>query len=97
MNYIEPIKKELNQEMHKICRLFCIIGTPSETPRYFNFKEFDFDSKKLIIGSTQKNDLFFVIETPENYYVWDVEKFWNQFKEYRTEFLTKNYPTIKTF
>lgn len=94
MDYIAPIKKQLDKEMHKVCTLFCLIGTPAETPRYFNFGKFEEDSKILTIVSTQRSSLGFWVKTPFNFI--EVDKFWQQFKEYRTEFLKENYPTIKT-
>lgn len=94
MNYIEPIKENLDYWMHKNCQLFMTIGTPSETPRYFNFGDFDKDTKELTIKSTQRN-LGFKIPTNFNRVV--VDDFWRQFKAYRTEFLKENYPTINPY
>ena len=47
--------------------------------------------------STIVYELGFQISTPENYPYIDFDKFWEQFKEYRTKFLLKNYPTIKAY
>ena len=90
IDYIQPIKNKLNYNMQETCNMFMAIGSPSETPRYYNFKSFD--DGTLTIGSTQKDGLFFKIDT--NFKFIDVHDFWEQFKEYRTEFLLNNYPTI---
>lgn len=95
MDYITPIKKELDKNMHSTCVLFMTIGTPSETPRYFNFKEFDMGTKILQIGSTQRDVLYFSVQT--DFIFVDCEEFWGQFKEYRTDFLKTNYPTINPY
>ena len=97
MNYIKPIQKELENELHKFCQSFILIGRPHETPRYFNLKFYDCIDKTLKIGSTQTNNLFFVIniENKLEEYI-DTNEFWQQFKEFRTNFLLENYPTIDT-
>jgi hypothetical protein len=92
MNYIEPIKKQLDSNMHDQCVMFMLIGTPYESPRWMNFGEFNNETKVLTIESTQKSGVFFNIETDFDYV--EVNVFWEQFKKYRTEFLCKNYPTI---
>ena len=100
MDYIKPIKKELNQEMHRVCKTFMLTGTPRETPRYLNLKDYeetDNNSFVIEIMSTIVYELGFQISTPENYPYIDFDKFWEQFKEYRTKFLLKNYPTIKAY
>ncbi len=94
MDYITPIKDALDQEMFDVCNLFIAIGTPSETPRYFNFRDFDEQTKVLRIGSTQRDALWFEVQTEFNHV--ECHEFWDQFRRYRTEFLTKYYPTIKT-
>lgn len=91
-DYISPIKEILDDKMHMMCAAFVLIGTSEESPRWFNFKEFDEDTKVLTIGSTQRNQLYFNIQT--DYNIIDVTVFWKQFKAYRTEFLENNYPTI---
>ena len=93
-NYILPIEKELNTKMHEYCAIFCLIGTPRETPRFLNFGDFDENTKILTIESTQSPKLFFEIKT--NFDFIECELFWQQFKQYRTNFLTTNYPTINT-
>ena len=91
-NYIKPIEKKLNEKMHKICSIFCVIGTNFETPRYYNFGEYE--NGRLRIQSTQNKNLFFDIKTDFKFI--NVADFWQQFKEYRTKFLLENYPTINT-
>lgn len=93
MDYIKPIKKELNEKMHEVCNIYMLIGTPRETPRYFNFR--NLDNKILTIGSTQKDNLYFEIKT--NFQFIEVREFWQQFKAYRTEFLLTNYSTINAY
>jgi hypothetical protein len=94
-DYITPIKTDLDNAMHFVCSLFVTIGTPAETPRYFNFKKFDIETKKLTVGSTQREKLFFTVQTDFNYV--HVEDFWIQFRVYRTAFLKENYPTIERY
>ena len=95
MDYIKPIKDQLDEQMHNQCVAFMLIGTQRETPRYMNFGEFDYDTKVLTIKSTQTSKVFFDIETDFDFI--EVDKFWAQFKDYRTEFLIENYPTINPY
>ena len=97
-NYIKPIQKELEKELHKFSQLYILMGNGAkDTPRYFNLKMYDCIDKTLTIGSTQRNDLFFIIniENKLEQYI-DTNDFWQQFKEFRTSFLLENYPTIDT-
>lgn len=95
MDYITPIKSELDKNMHIHCGVFCTIGTPNETPRYYNFGGFDIETKVLTIASSQSSRLFFRVQTAFDYV--DCTEFWQQFKEYRTKFLQENYPTISIY
>ena len=112
INYIEDIREDLEKHMHQHCKRYLAnlekdeenyIGRVNTTPRYYNFKKFDRDTKVLTIASTQvwelPNDLSFEIQTDYDFN-WlkfgFVRNFWQQFKEFRTEFLEKHYPTIKT-
>ncbi len=95
MDYITPIKKELDEKMTAYCESFLKYNLKNETPRYFNFIEFDLDTKILTIGSTQKSYLKFEIQTDFRFV--EVNIFWPQFKEYRTEFLKKNFKMINPF
>ena len=105
MDYITPIKKQLDKKMHEVCNIFMLIGTPRETPRYYNlaFKTFKLERKNndfIYIGSTQNSNLFFKIKVKENYFEnlrLETNEFWQQFKDYRTKFLLKNYPTINAY
>tara|TARA_R110002020_G_scaffold347551_1_gene561240 strand:- start:81 stop:422 length:342 start_codon:yes stop_codon:yes gene_type:complete len=91
IDYITPIKKQLDKEMHLACRYFLFTdGTNRESPRYFNIE--DFKNGLLTISSTLENDLYFNIKT--NLKNIDFSEFWAQFKEYRTKFLIKNYSKI---
>ena len=97
-NYITPIKTALDELMHLHCQGFMLLGSPDETPRYYNVKDYDYKSKHLTICSTQKSGLFFTIDASilEIGY-FDASDFWSQFKEYRTSFLLENYPTISPY
>ena len=97
IDYITPIKEQLDEKMHITCALFVTIGFPAESPRYFNFKEFNDETKVLTIGSTQRQNLEFEVQTEYEPYSVDVTDFWNQFKEYRTGFLQEYYPTIDRY
>ena len=98
MNYIEPIKKELEENLHKFSQLYILIGNGvNDTPRYFNLKMYDCMKKTLKIGSTQRNDLFFIIDIEDKLEMYiDTNEFWQQFAKFRTNFLLENYPTIDT-
>jgi hypothetical protein len=95
MNYIEPIKDQLDEQLHNQCVAFMLMGTKRETPRYMNFGGFNNNSKVLIIQSTQTSNIFFHVQTDYDFI--EVDKFWPQFKEYRTQFLIDNYPTIDPY
>ena len=103
MDYITPIKNQLNEKMHEVCNIFMLIGTPRETPRYYNFGGFDDDTNTLKIKSTQNDNLFFTIDCKNLNYesltflTSNQNDFWQQFKDYRTQFLLKNYPTIDAY
>ena len=93
INYITPIEKELDEKLHEVCNMFMLIGSPSDTPRYYNYKSLE--NGILKIGSTQKDDLFFQIKTDYEFINADI--FWSQFREYRTKFLLNNYTTINAY
>lgn len=95
-DYITPIKEQLDRHMTTHCAMFVTVGNGgSESPRWYNYKEFDIDTRQLTIGSTQRRSLFFTIDcTGLNIKRIDVAEFWPQFKEYRTEFLKTNFKTI---
>lgn len=95
MNYITPIKKQLDSNMHDQCVMFMLIGTPAESPRWMNFEDFNMDTKVLTIQSTRRSGIFFNVETDFDWV--DCEEFWAQFKLYRTSFLIDNYPTINPY
>jgi hypothetical protein len=95
MDYITPIKEQLDSKMHDQCIIFMLIGTPSESPRWINFGHHDLETKVLRIESTQRRNIWFEVETDYNYI--EVDEFWLQFKQYRTEFLLANYPTINPY
>ena len=98
INYLAPIKEQLDEKMNEYCFLYMTIGTTSETPRYFNFRHFDRDTKTLTIGSTQKQSLFFTIDLSNtNINFIFIDDFWQQFKEYRTNFLQSNFETINPY
>lgn len=99
-NYIDPIKKQLNDAMHETCQIYMVIGNNgNETPRYYNYG--GYENGKLKIQSTQKSELFFTIDIPKEldieYLYIEFRDFWQQFKEYRNNFLATNYPTINIY
>ena len=97
-NYITPIKNQLDEAMHLHCNGFMLLGSPNETPRYYNVKGFDSKTETLTICSTQKSDLFFEIDCKGlDFSKFWASDFWAQFKEYRTAFLLQNYPTISSY
>jgi len=95
---ITPIKDQLDEQMMHHCALFVTIGNGgTESPRWYNYREFDPDSNMLTIGSTQKSSLFFTVDCKKlDVGFVSCDEFWSQFKEYRTEFLRTNFKTIET-
>ena len=106
-NYIKPIKKQLETKLHKECQKFLKWNytDKSLTPRYYNIKHIK--NNTLRIGSTQDRNFYFeidltnvkeynVLRHKNNNIVYSVEKFWEQFKEFRTQFLKEHYPQIDT-
>jgi predicted amidohydrolase len=95
-DYITPIKEQLDRHMMTHCAMFVTIGNGSaESPRWYNFRGYDDETKQLTIGSTQKSSLFFTVDCEGldmGFIICD--EFWSQFKEYRTEFLKNNFKTI---
>ena len=103
LNYIKPIKKQLEKKMHQECKRFLNFCTDkSLTPRYYNIR--GIKGNILTFGSTQDRDFYFDIDLTNvkeyekiielQYY--NPEKMWSQFKEFRTKFLKDNYPQIDT-
>lgn len=99
VDYITPIKKELNEHLHRISNEFMLIGTRRETPRYYNLSDYEYlaENTRITIASTQNSGLYFIVKAPKNYPKINWDEFWSQFKEYRTEFLFKNYPSIEQY
>ena len=99
-DYITPIKNQLNEKMHEVCNMFMLIGTPRATPRDLNLKDYEeIENNSFIIEimSTVVYELGFRVSTPEYYPFIDFDEFWQQFKDYRTQFLLNNYPTINAY
>ena len=99
-DYITPIKNQLNEKMHEVCNMFMLIGTPRETPRYLNLKDYEeIENNSFIIEimSTVVYELGFSVSTPEDYPFIDFDEFWQQFKDYRTQCLLNNFPTINAY
>jgi|TARA_R100000789_G_C2942523_1_gene132518 hypothetical protein len=109
-NFITPIVQELEEAMHISCKRY--IRDYKEThytgphyrgysPRWYNLNEFYNESKMLRIQSTQWHDPIknphegFNIQTEFDWIDWD--DFWIQFRNWRTNFLETNYPTIKSY
>lgn len=99
MDLITPIRDQLEENMHFHCMTFCLIGTPLETPRYYNKGGVDFENNKLTIQSTQRSSLYFTVDIPEGTaaFYCEPDVFWQQFKEFRTQFLLDHYPTIDPY
>ena len=76
--------------------MFMLIGTPLETPRYYNFGGFDNKTGILTIKSTQKSCLFFEVKTDFDYFDIDGMLFWEQFKQYRTIGLKKGFREVES-
>lgn len=93
MNYIKPIEEELTKTMHKHCMVFVTIGTPIESPRWYNLREVNNLTNEITIGSTQVSRCWFKIQPPYKNHI-EFNEFWSQFKVFRTNFLKENYPTI---
>ena len=99
MDYIKPIKKELEKNLHQFCQVYMLMGNGgSESPKYLNIFEYDAFKNTLIIASTQKQSLNFTIHLNNKLddYV-NFNDFWTQFKQFRTNFLIQNYPTIEPY
>lgn len=93
---IEKYKVQFDENMFNHANIFITIGSGNESPRWYNFKEVD-ENNILTIGSTQNSGLFFTVQLEGNEWMHlqdDVQGFWQAFKEYRTDFLKTNYPTI---
>lgn len=95
MDYITPIQDDLKKKMDKFADTYKVLGFPHESPRWFNFKGFDMETKELTIGSTQCG-LSFKLQTQFTL-IHSVEEFWQQFKRWRTEWLRDNHPTINRY
>lgn len=101
-DFITPIKDQLENGFHEHCRMFMLIGRPAETPRFYNIGDKDHDNKRFQIASTQKSDLFFWVEAPDDEYFdtivySDLMEVWAQIRQWRTQFLIENYPTIDPY
>lgn len=94
IDYISPIREQLEEELEYYCMMFKLIGTRKETPRWFNFGGFDVETKRLFIKSTQ-TDLGFYVSTPFDKV--ESREFWQQFKRFRTDYLIKHHPTIDPY
>lgn len=102
LDIITPIKDQLEKGFHIHCQLFMVIGMRHETPRYFNLGDRDDTNKRFKIQSTQNSELFFWVDSPnDDYYdniaYGDIYNTWAQIKEFRTQFLIDNYPTINPY
>jgi len=100
INYIKPIKTELEKELHKASILYMTIGSNSaESPRYLNFGDYDKETETLTIRSTQRIGISFTIPVKYEKYIFgdSLYEFWGQFKKFRTKFLQENYPTIEIY
>ena len=98
---VEKIKKiHANKPINVVlAHTSSIIGS---SPRWFNIGRKDNEWKKFRINSTQYRNLGFWVMAPTEEY-WqeilhgEIIEFWSQLKEWRTEFLLNNYPTIVAY
>lgn len=95
-------KDAIEEQLHKMCQTFCLIGFPHESPRWVNVnKLYKEDDKFILQFKSTQCSLGFNIYISENHYN-RLETFilsdylWDDFKTFRTEFLKEYYPTIKT-
>jgi len=98
MNYITPIKTDLDAKMHIECISFLNQNNIYKSPRWFNVNTFYYATNTLKIQSTQNSGLFFTVDCNHmNIGYFDSSEFWKQFKDYRTDFLLANYPQIDVY
>lgn len=99
VDYISPIEKELREGIIKVAERYLEDEGQNTalSPRWLNyhFKE-DEEEGILFIRSTQCGIGFSVV-LPEGYPRVEVNTFWNQFKEFRTDLLVKEYPMINPY
>lgn len=102
---IDTYRDQLETEMHRQCAVFCTMGTSVESPRWINvekvFKD-EYGCTYLKFKSTQVSRIFFHIEISEAHYnalsrMLLVDFLWDDFKQFRTNFLRENYPTIEQY
>lgn len=100
-DFISPVRTQLEENLHRHCLLFMLVGRKHETPRYFNQGEIDWENQRFKIESTQNSNLFFWVDAPDEDYLYarsaDTEEAWRQFRIFRTEFLLEHYPTIDPY
>jgi len=103
LNALEANKETILKEFNDVCNFFKVAGFPQETPRYYNFEEFDPETNKIYFKSSQSSKLkFWVTLDPstlcENFSElinMDGSSVWDWFKKVRTNFLLDNHLTIE--
>lgn len=88
------IKSKALERLEQWCVTYKLIGSPDETPRYSQLMR---SGETFVLKSTQK-ELYYELDLTEaeNRFLMgaDPRKLWELWKETRTEYLSKNHPTI---
>jgi hypothetical protein len=100
LNVIKKYEAKILEGLNDHCIMFKLIGTPTESPRWYNVYEYDKENKVLKIRSTQKPLGFDVEISEEDDELMRHGNFtdaWAWFRELRTKFLAENHPTINRY
>lgn len=92
----KQLRDDLLGKIEDHCTMYKLIGSsPEESPAYFNVHEYDFFERILTIKSTQKN-IGFTMEIEEEDFneKFNFDKFWNEFKILRDEYLSEHHPEL---
>jgi len=109
LNTLEANKETILKGFNNVCNTFKVIGSDgtrggvNETPRYFNFNEYDEATNRIYFASSQNTDLFFWVELDPETFGKNFKNLinisggevWEWFKKVRTNFLIDNHPTIE--
>lgn len=89
--------EKITKALENWCIAYKIIGTPPETPRYSQLMKRE---GVFTLHSTQK-ELFYNLELTEsenNFLAsFEYSDLWEQYKQFRTTYLTTNHPTINAY
>ena len=98
MEILEKYKEQILEKFEQHCQVFKLIGSPEESPSYYNIGRFDKENYTQRFESTQNSKLFFDIEIEggdyRDFYHMDTNEAWQWFKQVRTNYLIDNHPTI---